>query len=40
MTETYSLGDDGKQLIIRRYYSPDISSDTGKELHELVFDRM
>jgi len=40
MTDTYSLSDDGKHLIIRRFYSPDVSSDTGKEFQELVFDRM
>ncbi len=28
-TETYSLSDDEKHLIIRTFYYPDVSSDTG-----------
>jgi hypothetical protein len=39
-TETYSLDDGGKHLIIREFYFPEVSTDTGKEIQVLVFDRI
>jgi len=41
MTDTYSLSDDGKQLIIHTiFYSPGDSTSTGREIPRMVFDRM
>ena len=37
---SYSLSDDDKQMIIRRYYSYDDSLTEGKEFEVLVFDRI
>ena len=39
-TETYSLSDDEKHLIIRTFDFPDVSSVAGKEIIKMVFDRM
>jgi len=39
-TETYSLSDDEKNLIISTFDFPDISSVTGEEILKMVFDRM
>ena len=38
--ETFSLNDDGKQLIIRTYDFPDMSSATGEEIEKKVFDKL
>ena len=39
-TETYSLSDDEKQMIIRKYFYQDESSLTKKEFEVLVFERI
>lgn len=38
--ETFSLNIDEKQLIIRTYDFPDMSSVTGKEIQKMVFDKI
>jgi len=39
-TETYSVSDDEKHLIIRTFDFPDVYSVTGKEILKMVFDRV
>lgn len=38
-TETYSINDEGNQLIIRTYYTPEVSS-VDREIQSIVFDRI